>query len=161
MLPTQHVKQATILALALGATVPMAASAKPIGPDPAPFTAQTTPIVHITTPPPAALTGETPASAPPAASPSRCSESAERFWSHNAAHATPTVPPGRPTDRPGLRIDTTSASASNHRVGSPPRIRRGCTLVAATITAVRHREPAGVEVAFRQPSSNAVPHASL
>lgn len=51
MLPTQHVKQATILALALGATVPMAASAKPIGPDPAPFTAQTTPIVHITTPP--------------------------------------------------------------------------------------------------------------
>ena len=50
MLPTRHIKQATALALALGATVPAAASAKPIGPDPTPFTAQTTPIVHVTVP---------------------------------------------------------------------------------------------------------------
>ena len=50
MLPTPHVKKATILALALGAIAPAAASAKPVGPDPAPFTAQTTPIVQITTP---------------------------------------------------------------------------------------------------------------
>ena len=50
MLPTQHVKKATVLALALGAIAPAAASAKPVGPDPAPFTAQTTPIVQITTP---------------------------------------------------------------------------------------------------------------
>jgi len=50
MLPTRHIKKATALALALGTTVPGAASAKPIGPDPAPFTTHTTPIVHITVP---------------------------------------------------------------------------------------------------------------
>jgi hypothetical protein len=50
MLPTRHIKHATALALALGATVPAAGSAKPIGPDPTPFTAQTTPIVRVTVP---------------------------------------------------------------------------------------------------------------
>jgi hypothetical protein len=50
MLPTRHIKQATALALALGATVPAAASAKPIGPDPTPSTAQTSPIVRVTVP---------------------------------------------------------------------------------------------------------------
>jgi hypothetical protein len=50
MLPTRHIKKATALALALGTTVPAAASAKPIGPDPTPFTVQTTPIVHVTVP---------------------------------------------------------------------------------------------------------------
>lgn len=50
MLPTRQVKKATALALALGATVPGAASAKPIGPDPAPFTTQTTRIVRVTVP---------------------------------------------------------------------------------------------------------------
>ena len=50
MLPAQHVKKATALALTLGAIVPAAVAAKPVGPDPAPFTAPTTPIVHITTP---------------------------------------------------------------------------------------------------------------
>jgi hypothetical protein len=50
MLPTRHIKQATALALALGATVPAAASAKPIGPDSTPFTAPTTPIVRVTVP---------------------------------------------------------------------------------------------------------------
>ena len=50
MLPTRHIKKATALALALGATVPAAASAKPIGPDPTPFTTQTTPIVRVTVP---------------------------------------------------------------------------------------------------------------
>jgi hypothetical protein len=50
MLPTRRIKQATAVALALGATVPAAASAKPIGPDPTPFTAQTSPIVRVTVP---------------------------------------------------------------------------------------------------------------
>ena len=50
MLPTHRIKQATTLALTLGAIAPAAAAAKPLGPDPAPFTAPTTPIVHITTP---------------------------------------------------------------------------------------------------------------
>jgi hypothetical protein len=50
MLPTRHIKKATALALTLGALVPGAASAKPIGPDPAPFTMPTTPIVRITAP---------------------------------------------------------------------------------------------------------------
>jgi hypothetical protein len=50
MLPTRQVKTATALALALAATVPAAASAKPIGADPTPFTAQTTPIVQVTVP---------------------------------------------------------------------------------------------------------------
>ena len=37
MLPSHHIKNATALVLALGAIVPAAASAKPIGPDPTPF----------------------------------------------------------------------------------------------------------------------------
>ena len=36
--------------LAVGATVPGEASAKPIGPDPIPFSTQTTRIVHVTVP---------------------------------------------------------------------------------------------------------------
>jgi len=50
MLPTPHVKQATALALALGAAVPSAASAKASGGDPTPSTTQTTPIVRVTIP---------------------------------------------------------------------------------------------------------------
>ena len=34
MLPNQHLKKATALALALGAIVPATATAKPVGPDP-------------------------------------------------------------------------------------------------------------------------------
>ncbi len=55
MLPTRRIKQATALALALGATVPAAAFAKPVGGDPnpfttQPFTTQTTPIVRVSVP---------------------------------------------------------------------------------------------------------------
>jgi hypothetical protein len=50
MLPTRDIRKATALALVLSATVPGAAFAKPIGPDPTPFTTQTTPIVHVTVP---------------------------------------------------------------------------------------------------------------
>ena len=52
MLPTHHLKKATALALALGAIAPAAASAKPVGPDPAgaSFTVPQTPIVRIITP---------------------------------------------------------------------------------------------------------------
>ena len=52
MLPNQHLKKATAIALALGAIVPAAATAKPVGPDPsgASFTIPQTPVVRITTP---------------------------------------------------------------------------------------------------------------
>jgi hypothetical protein len=52
MLPNHHLKKATALALALGAIVPAAASAKPVGPDPsgASFAMPQTPVVRITTP---------------------------------------------------------------------------------------------------------------
>jgi hypothetical protein len=52
MLANQHLKQATALALALGAIVPAAATARPVGPDPtgASFTIPQTPVVRITAP---------------------------------------------------------------------------------------------------------------
>jgi hypothetical protein len=52
MLPTQHLKKATALAFALGAIVPAAATAKPVGPDPsgASFAMPQTPAGRITTP---------------------------------------------------------------------------------------------------------------
>ena len=52
MLPTDHLKKATALALALGAIVPAAATAKPVGPDAAgaSFTVPQTPVVRIITP---------------------------------------------------------------------------------------------------------------
>ena len=49
MLPNHHLQKTTALALALGAIAPAAATAKPIGADPTPFTTHTTPIVRITT----------------------------------------------------------------------------------------------------------------
>jgi hypothetical protein len=52
MLPNHHIKTAATLALALGAIAPAAASARPIGPDPVPWTAsQPTPIVRVITTP--------------------------------------------------------------------------------------------------------------
>ena len=52
MLPNQHLKQATALALALGAILPATATAKPVGPDPsgASYAIPQTPVVRITTP---------------------------------------------------------------------------------------------------------------
>jgi hypothetical protein len=52
MLPNHHLKKATALALALGAIVPAAATAKPVGPDlsGASFAMPQTPIVRVTTP---------------------------------------------------------------------------------------------------------------
>jgi hypothetical protein len=52
VLPNQHLKKVTALALALGAIVPATATAKPVGPDPsgASFTIPQTPVVRITTP---------------------------------------------------------------------------------------------------------------
>ena len=78
MLPNHRLKKAIALALALGAIVPATATAKPVGPDPsgASFTIPQTPS-SASPPPPAGLTGATRASAPPAASRSRCWASAE------------------------------------------------------------------------------------
>ena len=52
MVHTHHLKKAAALALALGATLPSAAPAKPVGPDPsgASYTIPQTPVVRITTP---------------------------------------------------------------------------------------------------------------
>ena len=52
MLPHQHLKKATALALALGAILPATATARPVGPDPsgASYTIPQTPVVRITTP---------------------------------------------------------------------------------------------------------------
>jgi len=52
MLPNQHLKNATALALALGAIVPATATARPVGPDPSGASLATpqTPVVRITTP---------------------------------------------------------------------------------------------------------------
>jgi hypothetical protein len=52
MVHTHHLKKAAALALALGATLPSAAAAKPVGPDPsgASYTIPQTPVVRITTP---------------------------------------------------------------------------------------------------------------
>ena len=52
MLPTRHIKQATALALALGAILPATATARPVGPDPsgASYTIPQTPVVRITSP---------------------------------------------------------------------------------------------------------------
>jgi hypothetical protein len=52
MLPTHHLKKATALALALGATVPAAAAARPVGADPsgASYAIPQSPVVRITTP---------------------------------------------------------------------------------------------------------------
>jgi len=52
VLLNHHLKKATALALALGAILPAAASAKPVGPDPsgASFTIPQTPVVRITIP---------------------------------------------------------------------------------------------------------------
>jgi hypothetical protein len=52
LLHSHHLKKATALALALGAIVPAAATARPVGPDPtgASFTIPQTPVVRITTP---------------------------------------------------------------------------------------------------------------
>jgi hypothetical protein len=53
MLPNQHTKKATALALTLAAIAPAAASARPVGPDTSPFTATRAPatqIVHVSAP---------------------------------------------------------------------------------------------------------------
>ena len=50
MLTNHQLKNATAVALALGAIAPATATAKPIGPDPSPFTLPQTPVVRITTP---------------------------------------------------------------------------------------------------------------
>jgi hypothetical protein len=52
MLPNKHLKKATALTLALGAILPAAATAKPIGPDPtgASYTMPQSPVVRITAP---------------------------------------------------------------------------------------------------------------
>ena len=52
MLPNHSLRKATALTLALAATLPTAATAKPIGPDPAgaSYTIPQTPVVRITTP---------------------------------------------------------------------------------------------------------------
>jgi hypothetical protein len=52
VLHNHHLKKAAALALALGAIVPAAATAKPVGPDPsgASFTVPQSPVVRITAP---------------------------------------------------------------------------------------------------------------
>jgi hypothetical protein len=52
MLPNHHLKNATALALALGALAPATATAKPVGPDRsgASFTIPQTPVVRVITP---------------------------------------------------------------------------------------------------------------
>jgi hypothetical protein len=52
MLPSQHVKKATALTLALAAIVPAAAAGRPVGPDPsvASYATPQSPVVRITTP---------------------------------------------------------------------------------------------------------------
>jgi hypothetical protein len=52
MLPNHSLRKATALTLALAATLPTAATAKPIGPDPAgaSYAIPPTPVVRITTP---------------------------------------------------------------------------------------------------------------
>jgi hypothetical protein len=52
MLPKHHTTKATALALAIAALAPAAASAKPVGPDPAggSYPPLTTPIVQVTAP---------------------------------------------------------------------------------------------------------------
>ena len=52
MLPNQHLKKATALALAVGTILPAAATARPVGPDPsgASYTIPQTPVVRITSP---------------------------------------------------------------------------------------------------------------
>ena len=52
MLPHQHLKKSSALILVLGAILPAAAAAKPVGPDPAgaSFAIAPTPAVRITTP---------------------------------------------------------------------------------------------------------------
>jgi hypothetical protein len=111
MLPNHHLKNAAALTLALAAIAPATATAKPVGPDPAgaSYAIPQTPVVRVTTPR-AGLTGATPASAPPAASPSRCSASAARSPSRAGGPAAkpcggrsrrpPPKPPNRPARRP-------------------------------------------------------------
>ena len=111
---------------------------QPIGPTPvAPHSAShRRPRSCASSSPTAALTGEMPASAPPAASRSRCSASEERSRSHNDAPATPTARQRRPADQPH------HYDRSTHTMSTQKRSPRALSVFPARLRAAldsRHR----------------------
>ena len=115
MLPNHHIKKTVALALTLGAIAPAGASAKEIGTTPFGERAprHLRPRSSASAPRPAGSTGQTLASAPPAASRSRCSASVARWSSHRTdAHSAPSAPqPDHLTDhRNGHTMPTLKSS---------------------------------------------------